>query len=295
MVDIRITLKSTIYYLTLFLLLSACVQPTTETPSLTEAEIREEAIKQTAVAEEDKLRRQEATMREHLAMQERLVKVAIPLARAGAKICGKLVMNAGMCVYDFALSTDEGLNASADGKKVKVTISMMRFVKSDDELAVVLGHELAHNIMGHVAKEQQNAYTGAFLGMMVDTLAASQGIKTRSVFAKNGATLATQSYSPAFEKEADYVGLYITAVAGYDSKAAPVFWRKMSIKNPDAIIVSTTHPTNPERTVMLEKVIKEIALKQAHNLPLVPEIAPRMKPKEIKTGVAANPYRMTIE
>lgn len=281
--------------LALFLLLSACVTPVTQTPSLNQMEIREEAKKQAAVAAEDKLRRQEATMREHLAMQERLVRVAIPIARAGSQLCSQLFVNAGICVYDFVLSTDEGVNASADGKQVKVNISMMRFVKTDDELAVVLGHELAHNMMGHIAAQQKNAYTGAFLGMMVDTFAASQGIKTKSAFAKNGALAATQSYSPAFEKEADYVGLYIMALAGYDINAAPNFWRKMSIKNPDAITISTTHPTTPERTIMLEKTIVEIMLKQEQNLPLVPEIAVRTKTTTPTTGTTTNPYRMTIE
>lgn len=235
-------------------------------------------------------------MQEHLSMQQRLVKVAIPLQRAGAKICNQILTNAGMCVYDVELSKAEGVNASADGKKINVTISMMRFIRSDDELAVVIGHELAHNIMGHVAAQTQNAYMGSVVGMMVDTLAASQGIKTHSLFAKNGALQGKQAYSVAFEKEADYVGLYITAIAGYNIEVAPDFWRRMSIKNPEAIVVSSTHPTNPERTVMLEKTIAEIERKEKQQLPLVPQIAPRAR-QQVNTVKmpAANPYRMTID
>ncbi len=280
----------------LILLLPACAKPVTDVPKVSQLEVEAEADKQAKVAEEDTLRRQEARMQEHLAMQQRLVRVALPIARAGATLCHQLIVNAGMCVYDFVLSTDEGVNASADGKKIKVNIAMMRFVKSDDELAVVLGHELAHNIMGHVAAQQYNAYTGTLLGMMVDAMAASQGIKTKSAFAKNGAKVAVESYSPAFELEADYVGMYITALAGYNIAVAPGFWRKMSVKNPDAIIVSTTHPTNPERTVMLTKAIKEIETKRAKNLPLVPDIAPKNKTEPLnKANASLNPYRMTIE
>ena len=42
--------------------------------------------------------------------------------------------------------------AFADGTKVFLTRGMMRFAQSDEELALVVAHETAHNIMGHIDK-----------------------------------------------------------------------------------------------------------------------------------------------
>ena len=61
------------------------------------------------------------------------------------------------CDYPVLLDPDDAVNAFADGEKLHITRGMMRFIRDDNELALVLAHELAHNTMGHIDAKQQNA------------------------------------------------------------------------------------------------------------------------------------------
>ena len=76
------------------------------------------------------------------------------------------------CRYPVALLEDDSINAFADGKMVGITMGMMRFSETDDELALVIGHELAHNALGHPTKRRVNVTLGAILGAAVDVAAA---------------------------------------------------------------------------------------------------------------------------
>ena len=85
-----------------------------------------------------------------------------------------------------------------------------------------------------------------------------------------GAQASLLAYSPSFEHESDYIGLYILARAGFDYQNAPEFWRLMSRNNPQGIYNRTTHPTTPERFVAMSKTIEEINAKKAKGLRLLP-------------------------
>ncbi len=74
-----------------------------------------------------------------------------------------------------------------------------------------------------------------------------------------------------FEQEADYVGLYFLARAGFPLDGAGDYRRLMAANNPLSIIVRSSHPTAPERFVAIEKTIEEIKVKRAMDQPLVPE------------------------
>ena len=71
------------------------------------------------------------------------------------------------CNYPAGLLEHATVNAFADGKSVAVTTAAMDFIKTDDELAYLLGHELAHNAYGHLAAVKQNQILGALLGAVV--------------------------------------------------------------------------------------------------------------------------------
>ncbi|MCM8804868.1 MAG: M48 family metalloprotease, partial [Candidatus Omnitrophica bacterium] len=73
-----------------------------------------------------------------------------------------------------------------------------------------------------------------------------------------------------FEKEADYLGTYIAAVSGYDITNAANLWRKMAAEYPGSTkdIFLATHPSSPERYILIEKTVKEIKEKQEKGLPL---------------------------
>jgi predicted Zn-dependent protease len=92
-----------------------------------------------------------------------------------------------------------------------------------------------------------------------------------SVASQLGGNIGAGTYSVAFEKEADYVGLYIFARTGYDPNNAIEFWRKMSLANESAIDMGVTHPTNPERFIAMKKTIAEINYKHQTGQSLVPQ------------------------
>ena len=152
-----------------------------------------------------------------------------------------------------------------------ITPAMMRFINKDEELAFILAHELSHNIMGHPQSLRQNALGGAILGALADALAGRGGVNTHGDFTRAGAEIGVLAYSADFEREADYVGMYILARSGYRPDDVPNFWRRLSVKQPKAIFVGVTHPTNPERYVTMQKAIAEVRYKQAHRQALLPE------------------------
>ncbi|MCE2509935.1 MAG: M48 family metalloprotease, partial [Alphaproteobacteria bacterium] len=171
------------------------------------------------------------------------------------------------CDYPVVLSTDDSLNAYADGERVVIMRGMLRFASSDTELSVVIAHELAHNVMQHISAKRGNA----MLGMLADILAGVGGVNTQGTFTQ----MAANAYSQDFEAEADYVGLYIMALSGVGIDGAAYFWRRMAAAHPQAIQSGgflATHPSTPERFLGLENTIVEIKQKQTAGKPLRPEL-----------------------
>lgn len=179
-----------------------------------------------------------------------------------------------ICNYRLVVERNDAKNAYADGERIVVFQGMMEFLTTDEELATVVAHEAAHNVMGHVDAKQTNAIVGGIFGLVLDIAAAAAGVNTQGEFTKLGAQAGAGTYSVEFEQEADYVGMYLMANAGLDASKAPNLWRKMAIQNPQAIAHRTTHPTTPERFVSLEKTVEEIARKRIANAPLMPEMRP---------------------
>jgi predicted Zn-dependent protease len=85
-----------------------------------------------------------------------------------------------------------------------------------------------------------------------------------------GGNLTAGAYSQEFEAEADYVGLYVIARAGYRIDDAANFWRRMAISSPGSVTMTGDHPATPERFVALQAAVKEIEAKTAQGQPLVP-------------------------
>lgn len=139
------------------------------------------------------------------------------------------------CDYSVEVLNSDQVNAYADGNKLRVTKGMLWFARDEADLAMVLSHELAHNVMGHA---------GTFSSMFYDK-------KSR-------------------EADADYVGLYIMARGGFEIEKAGGFWRRMAVAFPGMIESSSSHPLLPARFVAIRKTTLEIRAKEAKGLPLVP-------------------------
>lgn len=123
------------------------------------------------------------------------------------------------------------------------TLSLIESVENADELAFVMGHEAAHHIEGHLAKQQQSAEQGStFLGNLV----ALQGGDAQQVEEAQelGAILGARRYSKAFELEADTLGTIITLKAGYDPVRGAAFFQRLP--DPGNQFLGT-HPPNADR------------------------------------------------
>lgn len=192
---------------------------------------------------------------------------------------------AKLCGYPVSLKPSNELNALADGDNIFVYLGMLKFVKSDDELAAILGHEMAHNTQKHIRDKTVNAVIGKVLIDLPTLLFL--GVDTHL-----GERLGGNMFSPQYEAEADYVGLYYTARAGYDIHNVADVWRRMSVENPGGITLVTTHPSHSQRFVGLTADAAEIDKKRAEGLPLVPEM--KDAPKKVDTPADVAPELESI-
>lgn len=182
------------------------------------------------------------------------------------------VMPEQACNFNVHLSQDSSKNAYADGKNIVIHKGMMEFTRSDEEIALVVSHELAHNAMKHIDAQKTNSIVGDLAGLLLDIAAAYGGVNTGGDFSRMGSGMGAGAYSVSFEQEADYVGLYFMTLAGYNIDDAGNFWRRMAVADPRAITMKTSHPTSPERFVAIEATVQEIHQKIADNAPLKPEM-----------------------
>lgn len=193
--------------------------------------------------------------------------IQVTVQRQGAPAAVTLTPEVA-CKYEIGLSPEQIINAFADGNRVMIARGMMSFAKNDNELALVVAHEMAHNSMKHIDAKKQNMW----LGLLVDILAvaATKGQVSNPGFANIGAA----AYSQEFEAEADYVGLYLMANAGLPIVNAPQFWRRMAAAHPQNIRTnhSASHPSTSYRMVALEETVKEIQGKLERGEPLIPNM-----------------------
>jgi peptidase M48-like protein/PDZ domain-containing protein len=176
------------------------------------------------------------------------------------------------CAIPISYITDDATNASTDGKKITIHSAIVELASTDAQLAQVIGHELAHANLGHLDKKTFNSALGWLGGSAIDIGILAGGLSTRGAFSKEFTKAGGRAFSVSFEREADYVGAYYAARAGYDLNGAEEFWRALGLKQPDAIRRGPTHPITPVRFVQMKKVAAEIEDKKRRNLPLVPEV-----------------------
>ena len=156
------------------------------------------------------------------------------------------------CPSLFQVVPEARLSGGADGVYVQVSSELAALASSDDELAGLLGHELAHNVLGHTAR--------------LDALHVQRGML--SILGRN-ARLIRQT-----EREADRLGVYLLARAGYRPRAAVGFW----VHARDAtggLIGDPTHPSWPERLALVTAEADQIeaARVPGRGLSLPPDLA----------------------
>jgi membrane-associated protease RseP (regulator of RpoE activity) len=182
---------------------------------------------------------------------------------------------ATVCAYPVLVNHDSSANAFTDGERIVVNDGILKIAKSDEELALVIGHELAHITKGHIDKQTQNAILAGAGGLAIDIAFAAFGMNTQGAFTEFSVNAGRRAFSQGFEKEADYVGIYHMARAGYDTTGVERFWRAMAAEDPASITFAGTHPTSTERYALITKTHQEVAGKRAAGQPLTPNVKPR--------------------
>lgn len=176
------------------------------------------------------------------------------------------------CAIPIKLDVTPVPNAFTDYKQIVIQSGFLRSLRADADLATIVGHELAHVNMGHYQKKTINGYIGQVGGLVVDGGFLMGGIWTGGAFSNYLHNAGLMAFSVAFEMEADYVGAYYAARAGYDIAGTEEVWRTVSLEAPSMIRTATTHPTSPVRYLQMKKVIDEIADKKRRGVALLPEL-----------------------
>lgn len=122
-------------------------------------------------------------------------------------------------------------------------IPLIATVRNADELAFVMGHESAHHIARHLARQQRNATAGALVLAGITAIAGG-GEAAVQTAQELGASVGARTYSKDFELEADELGTIITHKAGYNPVRGAAFFTR--IADPGNQFLGT-HPPNGAR------------------------------------------------
>ena len=167
--------------------------------------------------------------------------------------------------WEFKLVKDNQVNAFCmPGGKIVVYEGLLPLVASDDELAVVVGHEIAHAVAKHsnerMSQQLVAQYGSTIFGEALSTTrsAAMQVVGT-TIFGLGAQTLVMLPYSRTHEYEADYIGMILMTLAGYNSENTVSFWQKMSAGNSGGTIeFLSTHPSDAHRIAELQRRLPEM-------------------------------------
>lgn len=169
--------------------------------------------------------------------------------------------------WQVAVFDDPTPNAFAlPGGRIGINLGMLQVARSQDQLAAVIGHEIAHVLADHSNERltQELAVQGGL--MLVDLLADEPGglghqvlRKALGLGAQYGVLL---PYSRTHETEADLIGLDLMARAGFDPRASLELWRNLAAaRDGQPLEFLSTHPSHDSRHADLEARI-DAALEQ---------------------------------
>jgi predicted Zn-dependent protease len=202
--------------------------------------------------------------------------------RVGRRIAGAVGRSLPEAKWEFVVFESKDLNAFAlPGGKVGVYTGILDLAETDDELAAVMGHEIAHVSSRHGAERMSQSTAVGILGaaVAIGTEDSSNQDAWRTAFGL-GSTLGMLGYSRLHESEADAIGMGFAALAGYDPRGAITFWQKMMKANegqarpPEWL---STHPSNETRIRNLEELAPNY-------MPVYEEAKRRIESGETWTG-----------
>jgi len=163
--------------------------------------------------------------------------------------------------WEIAIIKDDSPNAFAmPGGKIGFNSGMFRLTPTDEDIAVILGHEVAHVVCRHGNERVSQGIAAAVGAVAVDQATRDQSVeKHNQTMAAYGA-VATLGvilpFSRSHESEADQLGIVYMALAGYNPATSVAFWQRFS-KEPGARMPEflSTHPSDQTRIQNLQKLL----------------------------------------
>lgn len=188
------------------------------------------------------------------------------LARATEAYLRKvgLSSDAKMYRWEFNLVADRQINAFCmPGGKIVVYEGLLKYAKTDDELATVLSHEVAHAVAKHGNERISQALLRQYGANVLGAALGGQSVAIQqvagAVYGIGSKMLVMLPYSRSHELEADKIGLYLMAMAGYNPEAAIGFWKKMSAgKSQQVPEILSTHPSDLNRIQKIEAELPQV-------------------------------------
>lgn len=163
--------------------------------------------------------------------------------------------------WQFNVVDDPTVNAwCMPGGRVVFYTGILDLFATDDELAVVMGHEVAHAIARHGNERMSKQIKTGIIGGIIGSTIGNE--TTKAVFNQAygvGSTLGILAYSRKNESESDKIGLVFMYLAGYEPNAAVTFWEKMAAgagEKPPVLL--STHPSDGQRIEDLKAFIPEL-------------------------------------
>ena len=161
--------------------------------------------------------------------------------------------------WEVNLIASKQINAFCmPGGKIAFYTGIIDILKlTDDEVAMVMGHEVAHALREH-ARERMGKQAATSIGANVLSSVLGLGNAGNTVLSAS-ANLLTLKFSRDDETEADTVGLELAARAGYDPRAGITLWRKMQQASKGAPPQwFSTHPASDSRIKEIEKQLPAV-------------------------------------
>lgn len=180
-------------------------------------------------------------------------------------------MSVGVCDWKFRAMADRSMNASASlNGVITVNRGIVEFAANEEEVCLVIAHEIGHQAANHVETGRRNQQAGALVGaILLGALGAAASYRnpaaadiTRSAMntgADVGGAIGRISFSKEQEREADYLAALILYRSDVDLDKARGFLVTMArASGRKETGMLDTHPAGPERVAGWDRAVAEI-------------------------------------
>jgi len=164
--------------------------------------------------------------------------------------------------WEYHLVDSKEVNAwCMPGGKIVVYTGILPLTQTEDGLATVMGHEVAHALLNH-GQQRVSASVLQQIGAVGVAIATSKQSKESqsllmTAYGAGSSLLGTLPFSRKHESEADHYGLLLMAIAGYNPEASVPFWERMAANGGSVPEFLSTHPSDTTRIKQLREIIPE--------------------------------------